>query len=134
PWVVFGFVIFLKFILDLFFGRLEKRREETACLIHGSEEGIGPDQTPVGTVELWRMSLMRTLMPVKQLHKMTEMMGSHYEGTSMAMRLLGAKVGERVYWPGTGPSMGDYHLIEVGDDVVFGSRSHIVTSDSLGSE
>ncbi|KAF4502485.1 hypothetical protein FAGAP_1300 [Fusarium agapanthi] len=48
--------------------------------------------------------------------------------------MLGAKIGERVYWPGTGPSIGDYHLVDVGNDVVFGSRSHLVTSDGIGSE
>lgn len=65
---------------------------------------------------------------------MTELMGQHYEGTSIAVRLLGGRVGRRVYWPGTGPSIGDYHLLDIGNDVVFGSRAHLVTSDGIGSE
>lgn len=65
---------------------------------------------------------------------MTELMGQHYEGTSIAIRLLGGRIGKRVYWPGTGPSIGDYHLLDIGNDVVFGSRAHLVTSDGTGSE
>ena len=82
----------------------------------------------------FRMQLIRTLMPVPRLHKLTELFGTHYEATSVTMRLLGAKVGKHVYWPGTGPSIQDYDLIEVGDNVVFGSRAHIVTSDGTGSK
>ena len=81
----------------------------------------------------FRMHLMRTLMPSAQLHKLAELFGTHYEMTSVLMRLMGAKVGQRVYWPGTGPSVQDYQLLRIDDDVVFGSRSHLVTSDSTGS-
>lgn len=68
------------------------------------------------------------------MHELTSLFGQHYEITSRIMRLLGAKVGKRVYWPGTGPNIGDYHLIDVGDDVAFGSRANLVTSDGIGSE
>ena len=44
------------------------------------------------------------------------------------------KGGKRVYWPGTGPDIGDYHLIDIGNDVVFGSRSNFITSDATSSE
>jgi len=53
--------------------------------------------------------------------------------TSIIMRGLGAKVGRRVYWPGTGPSVQDFDLIDIGDDVVFGSRSHLITTDGVVS-
>ena len=82
----------------------------------------------------FRMELMRTLMPAPRLHDLTELFGTHYEATSCFMRALGARVGRHVYWPGTGPSTQDYDLIDIGDNVVFGSRSHIVTSDGTGSE
>ncbi|KAK3054551.1 hypothetical protein LTR09_004280 [Extremus antarcticus] len=82
----------------------------------------------------FRRQLIRTLMPVPRFHKLTELFGAHYEATSIFMRAMGAKVGKHVYWPGTGPSIQDYDLLEVGDDVVFGSRSHLVTSDATGSE
>ena len=82
----------------------------------------------------FRMQLIRSLMPAPRFHKLTGLFGTHYETTSILMRAMGAKIGTHVYWPGTGPSIQDYHLIEVGDDVVFGSRSHIVTSDGIGSD
>ena len=51
----------------------------------------------------------------------------------VVFRAMGAKVGKRVYWPGSGIKCLDPELLEIGDDVVFGSRSHFVTSDRLGS-
>ena len=52
----------------------------------------------------------------------------------MVYRAMGAKIGKRVYWPGSGIYCLDPELLEVGDDVVFGSRSQLLTTDSLGSE
>lgn len=85
------------------------------------------------TVQNFRMHLMRTLMPTTQFHKVTQLFGTHYEMTSILARMCGAKVGKRVYWPGTGPTVQDWDLLDIGDDVVFGSRSHIVTSDGHGT-
>ena len=82
----------------------------------------------------FRMQLMRSLMPEARFRKLTELFGTHYEMTSILARRMGAKVGSRVYWPGIGPSIQDFSLLEVGDDVVFGSRSHLVTSDGTGSD
>ena len=45
--------------------------------------------------------------------------------------IMGAKIGKRVYWPGSGIYCPDPELLEVGDDVVFGSRSEVITSDSI---
>ncbi|KAJ7824634.1 acetyl-CoA synthetase-like protein [Mycena olivaceomarginata] len=53
-------------------------------------------------------------------------LGTHYEVVSMVYRAMGAKIGRRVYWP-------DPELLEIGDDVVFGSRSEIFTTDRLGT-
>lgn len=117
PFILFGFTITLKLIFDAIFG------------VQKASPAKGR-----GHVEKWRMSLFKSLYSAKRLHEMTELMGQHYEGTSVAIRMLGGKVGRRVYWPGTGPSIGDYHLLDIGDDVVFGSRAHLVTSDGLGSE
>ena len=47
------------------------------------------------------------------------------------MRLLGAKVGRRVFWPGVMPDVIEFDLLTVGDDVTFGSRSLILCSDTL---
>ncbi|RMY10562.1 hypothetical protein D0868_03634 [Hortaea werneckii] len=85
-------------------------------------------------VSKFRAQLSRSLMPAPAFHNLSELFGTHYEKTSQLVRLMGAKVGKRVYWPGTGPSIQDFPLLEIGDDVVFGSRSHLVTSDGSGSE
>ena len=85
-------------------------------------------------IEKFRLQLMRDLMPTPQFCKISGLFGSHYDATSVFARALGAKIGKRVYWPGTGPSIQDFPLIEIGDDVVFGSRSHLVTSDGTSSE
>lgn len=114
PFFLFGFVILIKSTVDCFFGKLKANSRST--------------------VDIWRANLIKTLLPEGKLHRSTSLFGQHYEATSIALRMLGAKIGERVYWPGTGPSIGDYHLIDVGNDVVFGSRSHLVTSDGIGSE
>ncbi|KAH6989430.1 hypothetical protein BKA56DRAFT_254672 [Ilyonectria sp. MPI-CAGE-AT-0026] len=117
PFVLFGFTLLVKAILDATFGEL----------------GPGPAHGR-GAIATWRASLIKTLCPVPRLHDVTGMFGQHYEATSVALRMLGARVGKRVYWPGTGPSIGDYHLLDVGNDVVFGSRAHLITSDGTGSE
>ncbi|EPS45949.1 hypothetical protein H072_23 [Dactylellina haptotyla CBS 200.50] len=82
----------------------------------------------------FRVEILRKLMPGTRFHNLTELFGSHYEATSFFARAMGAKVGKRVYWPGTGPSIQDFSLLELGDDIVFGSRSHLVTSDGNGSD
>ena len=47
---------------------------------------------------------------------------------------MGAKVGRKVYWPGTGIYCLDPELLEIGDDVVFGAYSELFTVDHIGSE
>ncbi|KAH7124767.1 hypothetical protein EDB81DRAFT_890220 [Dactylonectria macrodidyma] len=117
PFVLFGFRVLVKAVLDAVFGEL------------------GPSPAHVGgAVATWSANLVKELCPVPRLHDVTGMFGQHYEATSVALRMLGARVGKRVYWPGTGPSIGDYHLLDVGNDVVFGSWAHLVTSDGTGSE
>lgn len=117
PFVLFGFTLVVKWALDKMYGVLQP----------------GPVKAR-SELQKWRMNIMKSLFGVKRLHEMTELTGQHYEYTSIALRMLGARVGRRVYWPGTGPSIGDYHLLNIGNDVVFGSRANLVTSDGLGSE
>lgn len=117
PFMLFGFTIVVKWLLDMIFGVLEP----------------GPVEKR-SQLQKWRANIIKSLFSVKSLHGMTELTGQHYEYTSIALRMLGARVGRRVYWPGTGPSIGDYHLLNIGNDVVFGSRANLVTSDGLGSE
>jgi acetyltransferase-like isoleucine patch superfamily enzyme len=115
--VYFLLAVIIKRTLDAFFGKMRP----------GPAKGRSEFQK-------FRMNLMSTLIPAGDISAVTEFFGSHYETTSMAVRALGGKVGRRVYWPGSGPSIQDFDLIDIGDNVVFGSRSHIVTSDANGSE
>ncbi|KAL6817021.1 hypothetical protein V8C40DRAFT_83177 [Trichoderma camerunense] len=117
PFIFFAFAVLVKLLLDAVLGKMTF--------------GTARDR---GAITIWRAALMKTLLPVSRLHDVTSMFGQHYEATSIAVRLLGGRVGKRVYWPGTGPSIGDYHLLDIGNDVVFGSRSHLITSDGIGSE
>lgn len=117
PFILFGVTLCVKWTLDSLWG----------------PQQAGPTKGR-SQAETWRTSMFKSLYSVKRLHEMTELLGQHYEGTSIAIRLLGGRVGRRVYWPGTGPSIGDYHLLNIGNDVIFGSRAHLVTSDGLGSE
>ncbi|PHH76665.1 hypothetical protein CDD80_1343 [Ophiocordyceps camponoti-rufipedis] len=116
PLLILIFTVVVKFVLDHVFGPL----------------GAGPG-TRSGAVSVWRAHLIRKLMPGTVLHEVRALFGHHYESTSVMLRLLGSQIGKRVYWPGNGPDIGDYHLVRVGDDVVFGSRSYMVTSDGDGS-
>jgi hypothetical protein len=47
---------------------------------------------------------------------------------------MGAKVGQRVYWPGSGIYCLDPELLEIGDDVVFGANAELFTVDQISSE
>jgi hypothetical protein len=47
---------------------------------------------------------------------------------------MGAKIGKRVYWPGSGVYCPDPELLEIGDDAVFGSRSELYTTDRVGTQ
>lgn len=117
PFVIFTFAVVVKWLLDTWFGKL--------------------DPSPVmsrGSLGIWRADVLRKLLPERKFHDVTAMFGQHYEATSIALRMLGSKIGNRVYWPGTGPTIGDYHLLDVGSDVVFGSRVNLVTTDGTSSE
>ncbi|MCJ1382767.1 hypothetical protein MMC17_005880 [Xylographa soralifera] len=117
PFVWFAMVVLVKLVLDKFIGKLKPG------LVENRSE-----------MQKFRMFLMASLIPKGDLSKLTDLFGAHYEFTSMAVRALGGKVGSRVYWPGNGPTIQDFELLHIGDNVVFGSRSHIVTSDGTGSQ
>lgn len=81
-----------------------------------------------------RTALLQRLVPEGDLSKVASLFGAHYEIVSILVRALGGRVGQRVYWPGVGPSMQDFELLDIGNDVVFGSRAHLVTSNQIGSD
>ena len=84
---------------------------------------------PRDTSSQWQLTrhwLSATLFSRQNMQEVTEIIGRHYELVSHLYRLLGARVGKRVFWPGHQPVFsGEFELLEIGDDVVFGSRSSI---------
>ena len=83
--------------------------------------------------ELTRHFLAAQLFSRENIQDVVDVIGRHYELVSVLYRMLGAKVGRRVFWPGHQPTTtGEFDLIEIGDDVVFGSRSALfcTTADS----
>ena len=80
----------------------------------------------------FRYWLMGKVFSSRDLCGVTNLVGSHYEIISVVYRLLGAKVGKRVYWPGSGFDVLEHDLIEIGDDVVFGSRSILMARSTDG--
>ncbi|KAL2830672.1 hypothetical protein BJY01DRAFT_240319 [Aspergillus pseudoustus] len=81
-----------------------------------------------------RQAALFKMLPGGSLAPLTRLIGKHYELVSITIRLLGGRAGKRIYWPSVGPGIQDFDLVEVGNDVVFGSRSHLVTSDGSGRE
>lgn len=82
----------------------------------------------------FRYWLMAKLLPGGGLAGVAKLVGTHYEIISIIFRLLGAKIGKNIYWPGSGLEIVEYDLLEVGDNVVFGSRSVILTSTTKSSK
>ena len=93
---------------------------------------------PRNTRSKWqnfRYWLAATLFSRKKIQSCTELIGRHYENVSILYRLLGAKVGKRVFWPGHQlVTSGTFDLIEIGDDCVFGSRSALINTTTDRSE
>ncbi len=117
PMVFLSLVAALKAFMDVIFGKI--RPSLTIQRSH---------------VDRFRMALLSHLVPNGDISEVTSYFGTHYEITSVIVRILGGKVGKRVYWPGNGPSIQNFDLIDIGDDVIFGSRSHIITSDGNGCD
>ncbi|KAF7289447.1 Peroxisomal-coenzyme A synthetase [Mycena chlorophos] len=80
-----------------------------------------------------RRYINSTLLSKGALKSAFSILGTHYEIVSVVYRCMGAKVGKRVYWPGSGIYCPDPELLEIGNDVVFGSRSEVFTTDRIGS-
>jgi len=86
----------------------------------------GPIQSDYQIFRHWFMS---QILDRGVLHLFASLVGPHYQIMTWYYRLLGVKCGERVFWPGVPLRITEPDLLEVGDDVVFGSRSTILCSD-----
>ena len=98
---------------------------------------IGRFRAGVDTTRPWPMFerwLMWQLLPNGHFGDAGPLLGSNFAGISVVYRLLGAKVGKRVYWPGSGNLLVEYDLFSCGDDVTFGSRSTFLMSSAHGSK
>jgi acetyltransferase-like isoleucine patch superfamily enzyme len=82
---------------------------------------------------LLRRYISVSLLSREKLKAAFSILGTHYEVVSYVYRAMGAKIGKRVYWPGSSLVCDEPELLEIGNDVVFGSRSELFTSDTLGS-
>lgn len=116
PVIFLGFAVSFRFLCVLFWGDLPTDSSEIN-----------------GHFMSWRSTLMKTLYPESQLNEMNELLGQNHGARSGLLRLLGAKVGKRACWPNEGPSISDYHLLTVGDDVTFGSNSQLLSTDEHSS-
>ncbi len=92
---------------------------------------IGANQ---GQWTLLRRYVNGVLLSQDNLKRSFSILGTHYEAVSIVYRMMGAKIGKRVYWPGSGIYCLDPELLEIGNDVVFGSRSEVFTTDCLGTQ
>eukprot|EP00929_Paragymnodinium_shiwhaense_P018656 TRINITY_DN12974_c0_g1_i1.p1 TRINITY_DN12974_c0_g1~~TRINITY_DN12974_c0_g1_i1.p1 ORF type:complete len:1753 (-),score=302.99 TRINITY_DN12974_c0_g1_i1:143-5401(-) len=123
-----SFLVILQVVspwIALFYAILIKR------IVIGRFEETAPEDKPSRSAwELLRPWLMQKLIPDPRLGGVTKMLGRHYELISCLYRLLGCKVGKYVYWPGSGMRFTEPDLVEIGDYVVFGSRSTVQTSDA----
>ncbi|KAL2869726.1 uncharacterized protein BJX67DRAFT_378781 [Aspergillus lucknowensis] len=117
PLTWFATVLILKAVLDITCGKSK----------------TGPISKISGRQRVRQAALFR-LLPGGSLGPLTRLIGKHYELVSVMLRLLGVKAGKRIYWPSVGPGIQDFDLVTVGNDVVFGSRSYLVTSDGSGRE
>ena len=82
--------------------------------------------TPWFRFQRW---LMADLLPDGTLAGCHQLLGIHWGGVTLAMRLLGARCGARVFWPGSGVEVAEHDLLTVSTDAVFGSRSLVLCSD-----
>ncbi|KAL4805105.1 hypothetical protein BDV18DRAFT_152964 [Aspergillus unguis] len=117
PIVWFAVVLIIKTVLDLTCGRAQ----------------TGPI-SKMSLRQKVRQAALFKVLPGGSLSPLTRLIGKHYELVSVAVRLLGGKAGKRIYWPSVGPGIQDFDLVDIGNDVVFGSRSYLVTSDGSGRE
>lgn len=98
---------------------------------------IGRFRADVDVNRSWPMFerwLMWQLLPDGRFGGVAQLLGSNFAAISVIYRLLGAKVGKRIYWPGSGHVVTEYDLFECGDDVTFGSRSTYLMTSEHGSQ
>jgi acetyltransferase-like isoleucine patch superfamily enzyme len=79
----------------------------------------------------WFMAL---LLDSGYIEQFAALVGPHYYLMTVYYKLMGSTVGKRIFWPGKPLEIIEYDLLEVGDDVTFGSRTAIRCSDAAGMQ
>ena len=110
------------------------------------------NDTSTSQIVFLRRYINSILLSRDALKEAFSILGTHYEVVSVSFipgvawhqtdepfikivyRAMGARIGHRIYWPGSGIYCPDPELLEIGDDVVFGSRSLFITTDRQGTE
>jgi len=80
-----------------------------------------------GRLQYWAMS---KLLPREEFYHLNHIWGTHFFINNWVYRALGAKVGDRIYWPGSGIDFVEWDLLTIEDDTVFGSRSAVFCSSN----
>lgn len=94
--------------------------------------------TPCAAANATQLTILRryvnsVLLSRGALHRAFMILGSHYEIVSIVYRMMGAKIGRRIYWPNSGLYCPDPELLNIGNDVVFGTFPELFTADQTGS-
>jgi len=92
----------------------------------------GPQVSDWARFRRWmvvRMLRMESGVGHSVIPRVLELFGAHFQATTWIYYFLGMKVGQRIYWPGRALHVVEFDLVEVQDDVIFGSRSHFICSD-----
>mmetsp|Transcript_154873 Transcript_154873/g.281597 ORF Transcript_154873/g.281597 Transcript_154873/m.281597 type:complete len:1558 (-) Transcript_154873:324-4997(-) len=109
PFIHAGLLILVKrFIVGKFVAR---RKEE---------------ETDWDRLRIW---IIRRLASQKFMVHFSRLVGAHWNCMTWFYRAMGMRCGERIFWPGTPLDMTQFDLVEIGNDVVFGSRSTLSCED-----
>lgn len=81
-------------------------------------------------VELLRYWFVEKLLDKDKVQQVALILGPNLPTSGWILRALGAKVGKRIFWPGSGLDITEFDLLKIEDDVVFGSRSRFYASDT----
>ncbi|MEN0065438.1 MAG: AMP-binding protein [Myxococcota bacterium] len=119
PFLYFGGVVALKWLV---IGRFRAGADPRQARGVRSQNCDGPWAQ-------FRRYLMWRLLPDGTFGGLGPLLGSNFGAISTLYRLLGAKVGRRIYWPGSGHQLIEYDLFTCGDDVTFGSRTTLLPCD-----
>lgn len=87
------------------------------------------DETDWDKLKMW---IIGRLASQKFMIHFSRLVGPHWNCMTWFYRSMGMKCGDRIFWPGTPIDISQFDLVEIGNDVVFGSRSIMRCEDRDG--